>query len=166
MEERRNGMKAQDGQPERHEDSKQRVEVIALLAKQGIGQALEVALGGQHEDLRAPSTRRSVQQQHRLTPSEITQLAQDYAAGSTAEQLAESYCVHRTTVLHHLEQQGIDRRRTHRALTNDDVVRAAALYSGGRSLKATGLHFGVDAETIRREFNKAGVPIRSRRGWK
>ena len=142
------------------------MEVIALLAKHEVGPTLEAALGGQREDQCLPGTPRSVQRQRRLTPSEITQLAQDYAAGSTVNQLAASYCVHRTTVLGHLEQQGVDRRRTHRVLTNDDVARAAALYSGGQSLKATGSLFGVDAETIRREFKKAGVAIRPRRGWK
>ncbi|WP_178138760.1 hypothetical protein [Ferrithrix thermotolerans] len=142
------------------------VEVIALLAKQEVAPTLEAALGGQREDQCAPRTRRSVQRQRRLAPSEITRLAQDYAAGSTVNQLAMRYGVHRTTVLNHLEQQGIDRRRTHRVLSKDDVARAAALYSSGRSLKATGSHFGVDAETIRREFKKAGVAIRPRRGWK
>ena len=140
------------------------VEVIALLAKQEVGPTLEAALGGQREDQCAPRTSRSVQRQRRLTPTEITRLAQDYEAGSTANRLAVSYGVHRTTVLSHLEQQGVDRRRTRRVLSNDDVARAAAFYSSGQSLKATGSHFGVDAETIRREFKKAGAAIRPRRG--
>jgi hypothetical protein len=142
------------------------VEVIALLAKQEDAPTLEAALGGQREDQCAPRIRRSVQRQRRLTPSEITQLAQDYAVGSTANQLAVSYGVHCTTVLKHLEQQGVDRRRAQRVLTNDDVAHAAALYSIGQSLKATVMHFGVDAETIRRDFKNASIAIRPRRGWK
>jgi len=162
----RNSAEDQESRAERHEDPRYRVEVIALLAKPEVGPTLEAALGGQREDQSAPITRRSVQRQRRLTPSEITHLAQDYTVGSTANQLAVSYGIHRTTVLKHLEQRGVDRRRTQRVLTNDDVAHAAALYSSGQSLKATGSHFGVDAETIRREFAKASIAIRPRRGWK
>lgn len=141
------------------------MEVIALLANQHVRPVLESALGGQRDDQCAPAARRVLQRQRRLNPAEATRLAQDYAIGSTVSQLADSYGVHRTTVLAHLERQGIDRRRAQRVLTDDDIAQAAALYSSGRSLKATGSHFGVDPETIRREFKKAGVLIRPRRGW-
>ena len=83
------------------------VEVIALLANQHVRPVLEAALGGQHEDQCAPAARRVLQRQRRLRPAEVTRLAQDYAVGSTVNQLADSYGVHRTTVLAHLERQGV-----------------------------------------------------------
>ena len=141
------------------------MEVIALLAKQDLSPSLEAALRGRTEDQSSLGTRRTLQRQRRLTPSEAIRLGRDYSAGSSVGQLAKSYGIHRTTVLAQLERQSVDRRRTGRKLTGDDVERAAVLYLGGESLKATGSYFGVDAETIRREFHRAGVPVRGRRGW-
>jgi len=126
---------------------------------------LDTALRGQTEDQLHPSTRRATQRQRRLTQSDVIQLAQEYTAGSTVNQLANKYSVHRTTVLAHLERQHVDRRRITRRLTDADVEDAARLYEAGNSLKATARRFEVDAETLRREFARAGIQTRPRRGW-
>jgi len=86
------------------------VEVIALLAKQDLSPTLEATMKGQSDDRCHFSDRRTVQRQRRLTPSEIVSLAQEYAAGATVNRLADRFGVHRTTVLMHLERQGISRR--------------------------------------------------------
>ena len=139
--------------------------VIALLAKQTLQPALEATMRGRSEDRRDLSDRRTVQRQRRLTPAEVVCLAQEYAAGATVKRLADRYGVHRTTVLVHLERQGVSRRRCVRRMSGDDVDEAARLYQLGYSLKRTAERFSVDAETLRREFMKAGVSVRPRRGW-
>jgi len=120
---------------------------------------------GQSDDRCHFSDRRTVQRQRRLTPSEIVSLAQEYAAGATVNRLADRFGVHRTTVLMHLERQGISRRRCVRRMSDDDVKEATHLYQLGYSLKRAAVRFGVDAETLRREFMKAGVSVRPRPGW-
>jgi len=79
--------------------------------------------------------------------------------------LAQTFGAHRTTVLAHLERQGIDRRRCVRRLTDAEIETAASFYRDAHSLKTTAIQFAVDAETLRREFRKAGVDVRPRRGW-
>lgn len=141
------------------------MEVIALLAKQDLSPRLEATLSRRDEDRILPRPARSIQKQHRLSPNEVHELARQYEAGATALELAHKFGVHRTTVLAHLEHQGIDRRRYARRLTDTDIAHAARLYKDGRSLRLAAAPFDVDAETLRREFKKAGVPTRPRRGW-
>jgi len=100
-----------------------------------------------------------------LSQEEVLSLAKKYEAGSTVRDLVQSFGIDRTTVLAHLERQGVGRRRQLRKMTDADVAKAAGLYATGESLKATGARLGVNAETLRREFTKAGIPVRPRRGW-
>jgi hypothetical protein len=74
--------------------------------------------------------------------------------------LVEEFGVHRTTALRHLELRGVPRRHAVAILSPTDITRAAELYRGGASLAAVGDQLGVGAETVRRAFLKAGVPIR------
>ena len=50
-------------------------------------------------------------------------------------------------------------------MTDRSVREAAKHYEAGESLTAVGVRFDVDAKTLAREFRRAGVPIRARRGW-
>jgi AraC-like DNA-binding protein len=45
------------------------------------------------------------------------------------------------------------------------VVEAAVEYLAGHSLTTVATEFKVHARTLAREFRKAGVAIRPRRGW-
>lgn len=141
------------------------MELIALLAKQDIRRTLDNTLSTNGQDEWRPGTERSRQQQRRLSPIETTELTKLYMAGATAKELAQTFGVHRTTVLAQLERQGISRRRSLRRMSDTEVAQAASLYADGNSLKSTAVHFGVDAETLRREFKKAGIHVRPRRGW-
>ena len=67
--------------------------------------------------------------------------------------------------MHHLDQAGITRRRVVRKMTDESVAVAAARYEQGASLAKVAGAFGVHERTITREFRKAGVSIRPRRGW-
>lgn len=89
----------------------------------------------------------------------------DYVAGHSVAQVSKAYNLHRTTVLEHLEKNGVDRRRHVRKLTDDQVQQASVLYATGSSLVRVAARFDVNEATIRREFTKAGVAVRPRRGW-
>ena len=57
------------------------------------------------------------------------------------------------------------RRRVVRKMTDLSVHRAATRYESGESLKVVAAQFGVDARTLAREFKRAGIKTRPRRGW-
>ena len=100
-----------------------------------------------------------------MLEDEVVRLLQDYVAGQSVGQLTKRYQLHRTTVLEHLERGGLQRRPNVRKLTDAQVQCAAKLYASGSSLVSVAEHFGVNARTISREFEEAGVPVRARRGW-
>ncbi len=63
--------------------------------------------------------------QRRLSRAEIEQLIQHYREGASINDLAgRRYHLHRTTVIHHLDQAGITRRRVVRKMTNESVALA------------------------------------------
>ncbi len=95
---------------------------------------------------------------------EIRALAEFYRRGLSIDELANRYRVHRTTVIHHLNTQGVPRRRIVRKLCDDQVLKAAELYEIGLSLARVAAAFGVREATLTREFRATGVPIRPRRG--
>ncbi len=103
--------------------------------------------------------------QHRLTDAEIEQVIHQYRLGDSIDRLSQRYKVHRTTVMHHLAQAGIARRRTVRKMTDQSVAVAAAQYEAGASLAVVAGAFGVHDRTLAREFRRAQAPIRPRRGW-
>ncbi len=103
--------------------------------------------------------------QRRLQSTDIDALADLYQDGASIDALARRYQVHRTTVIHHLDQARVVRRRIVRKMTDDAVARAAARYRQGASIAAVAATFGVHSKTLAREFHQAGVTIRPRRGW-
>ena len=104
--------------------------------------------------------------QRRLSSAEIEQLIRLYREGASIDGLARRYEVHRTTVIHHLDQAGIARRRVVRKMNDESVALAAARYEQGASLAVVAAEFGVHQRTLARELRQAGTPIRPRRGWR
>ena len=102
--------------------------------------------------------------QRRLTGAQIAQLIDLYQEGASIDALARRYEVHRTTVIHHLDQAGIARRRVVRKMNDELVVLAAARYEHGASLAVVASEFGVHQRTLARELRRAGASIRPRRG--
>ena len=103
--------------------------------------------------------------QRRLSRAEIEQLIQLYREGLSIDGLARRYEVHRTTVIHHLDQEGTARRRVVRKMTDESVATAAARYEQGASLAVVASQFGVHQRTLARELRRAKASIRPRRGW-
>jgi hypothetical protein len=103
--------------------------------------------------------------QRRLSASDVHEICASYIAGSSIDALARSREVNRMTIIKHLDQRGVPRRRVVRKMTDAMVTEAAAMYREGRSLATVATNFQVDTRTLGREFRKAGVPIRPRRGW-
>ena len=63
----------------------------------------------------------------------------------------------------HMDRAGAQRRT---GLIQHRLNEAHGLYESGSSLARVAEHFGVDAETVRRAFKNAGIPLRPRcRGW-
>ena len=102
--------------------------------------------------------------QRRLSEGEIDRLTQLYREGASIDGLARRHEVHRTTVIHHLDQAGIARRRVVRKMTDKSVAHAAARYEQGASLAVVANEFGVHQRTLARELRRAGASIRARRG--
>jgi transposase len=82
--------------------------------------------------------------------------------GTSIDELASTFDVHRTTVMTHLERAGAEGRT---GLIERHLSEAHNLYEAGSSLVRVAEHFGVDAETVRRAFKNAGISLRPRRGW-
>jgi uncharacterized protein (DUF433 family) len=137
------------------------VELLGSYSNPDILARLERILAGQNKDRASARTVRSRQTQRRLGPEEVADLVSEYATGRTIGDLATDFGIHRTTVLAHLERQGVKRRS---GIITGNLPVATLLYEQGWSLMKIGEHFGVDGETVRQALRKAGVPLRARNG--
>jgi AraC-like DNA-binding protein len=104
--------------------------------------------------------------QHRLSRTEIEQMIDLYRQGSSIDTLSRRYEIHRTTVMHHLDQSDVARRTVARKMNDETVALAAAQYERGASLAVVASAFGVHERTLAKEFRRAGVDTRPRRGWR
>ena len=89
-----------------------------------------------------------------------------YREGASTDGFARRYEIHRTTVIHHLDQAGVARRRVVRKMNDESVALAAARYEQGASLAVVASEFGVHQRTLARELRRAGASLRPRRGWR
>jgi hypothetical protein len=103
--------------------------------------------------------------QRRLSASDITDICANYVSGCSIDELARSHQVNRTTIIKHLDQRDMPRRRVVRKMTDALVAAAAAMYRDGHSLAVVANKFNVALRTLRREFRKAEIATRPRRGW-
>lgn len=103
------------------------------------------------------------QVQRRFTAAEAAEIAEQYLAGRTMNQLASSYAVHRRTIAHCLQKQDVGLRQ--HGLSLDHLEQAAALYRAGWSLAQVGDRYGTTDMSVRRALAKHGVEIRPRNGW-
>lgn len=140
------------------------MEVLALLAKHELLAALEQMVGRATEDEHVLAVHRPRQQQRRLAADQIDALVARYIDGESIDGLAREYEINRTTVISHLERNGVERRRNPRKMTDARVRAAGERYATGISLAIVATEFGVCDRTLRREFEQAGVPTRPRPG--
>jgi len=104
--------------------------------------------------------------QRRLSTADIDDICATYVSGTSIDELARSHGVNRTTIIKHLDQHGVPRRRMVRKMTDALVAEAAVEYLDGYSLAIVANRFNVATiRTLRREFRKAGIATRPRQGW-
>ena len=104
------------------------------------------------------------QVQHRLTQPEVELLARCYLEGSTLNELAGHFRVHRHTVMELLEKAGISRRG--KGPSTDEIATATELYEEGHATATIGLMLGFSGETIRQRLLEAGISIRGPHEWR
>ena len=68
--------------------------------------------------------------------------------------------------MHHLNQSDVARRKVVRKLNDETVALAATQFEQGASLAVAARAFGVHERTLAREFRRAGLATRPRRGWR
>jgi hypothetical protein len=100
-----------------------------------------------------------------LKPNEVHEIVKAYEAGSTPNELAARFRVHRTTVMANLRKRGVTIRRTVPRLSPESVDEAATLYRDGWSLSQLAARFETTGPTVGRALRKVGVKIRSGPGW-
>ena len=76
-----------------------------------------------------PSPQPAHQVQRRLGASGVDEICECYVGGKSIDDLARSYGVNRTTIIKHLDKQGVARRRVVRKMTDTLVAEAALMYS-------------------------------------
>jgi uncharacterized protein (DUF433 family) len=103
------------------------------------------------------------QHQRRLNPVEAVALVQDYRNGTTINDLAERYGIHRTTASGWIQRLAIPAHK--RGLDPEDLPEAIEYYQAGWSLAKLGEHYSCNAETVRTALKRADVQLRPRRGW-
>lgn len=103
--------------------------------------------------------------QRRLSDEAVDELVSDYVAGWSIDAMAARLGVNRTTIIHHLDRRGIERRKSVRKMTDRSVRQAAKHYEAGESLRVVAARFDVDAKTLAREFRHSAISIRPRNGW-
>ena len=89
-----------------------------------------------------------------LPAKDSAEICKKYKNGSTINQLATEFNVHRTTIMNHLERNGIKRRVTKPKMTKKMIAEATELRQSGHSYAQLGRHFGVHRETVRRCLHK------------
>ncbi len=62
------------------------------------------------ENLLRERNARKVQRQRRLTKDEVEEVVKSYEDGSSMQQLAKIWSIHRTTISRHIRKSGVPRR--------------------------------------------------------
>lgn len=86
-----------------------------------------------------------------------------FQGGATHVQLAARFGIAKATVIAHLKRAGVGRPRI--AMPAEQLEELARLYRNGDSLATIGARFRLSPKTVWTGLNRAGVPIRPRRGW-
>ena len=105
-----------------------------------------------------PQSVKPRQAQRRLTAKQVAQLAAEYEAGASMQQLAERWSLHRTTVAGHLLRAGVAIRQ--RGIPPERIDEAIKLYGEGWSCQRLAERFDCDDETVRQTLKRAGVDLR------
>ena len=150
-------------------DFAETVAAQGFASSHGNAESAESGPGRAPESTQRPPSeekgRRSNPIQRRLSPTDINELIAAYRAGATTNELADQYEIHRTTIAATLDRHHVERRHSQSEWTNDNLADAADLYATGHSLAAVAARYGIDPQTVADRFRRAGIPVRTRRGW-
>ncbi len=102
------------------------------------------------------------QRQRRLTPDELTRVAERYNAGATVYELAAEFGCHRATIAERLKLAGFTLR--HQPTTTDQVDEIIRLYESGLSMAKVAEQVGVSARTVFNYLQQRGVTTRDAHG--
>ena len=106
--------------------------------------------------------RPSVRRKRHLTDEQTKTLVEDYRSGLSANQLAESYGVHRTTLSSILKKERVALR--FQSLSREDLALAVELYEAGLSLAKIAHRLGRYSNTICSALKAEGVQMRDCQG--
>jgi DNA-directed RNA polymerase specialized sigma24 family protein len=106
---------------------------------------------------RPPVRQRQVQR--RLTAEQAQQLATEYEAGASIQELAARWGIHRTTVAAQLRQTGVQLRS--RGVPADRRAEVVRLYNHGWSCQRLAERYGCNATTVWKVLQRAGVRLRA-----
>jgi DNA-directed RNA polymerase specialized sigma24 family protein len=98
--------------------------------------------------------------QRRLAGDELSELLTSYRDGIPINDLAETFAIHRNTVMTLAKRAGAAERYR---IIDRNLDDAWSLYERGWSTARIGEHFGVTSTTVWRAFQRAGV--RMRKPW-
>lgn len=102
------------------------------------------------------------QRQRRLTPDELTRVAERYIAGATVYELAAEFGCHRATIAERLKLAGVTMR--HQPTTTEQVDEIVRLYESGLSMAKVAEQVGVSARTVLNYLQERGVSTRDVHG--
>ncbi|MDQ3405652.1 MAG: helix-turn-helix domain-containing protein [Actinomycetota bacterium] len=106
---------------------------------------------------------RDVQENRILSASEVEELVVAYAQGSSLNELARRFGVHRNTVDRHLAKAGASKRPLIKM--GPEVLREAVeFYGQGLSVAKVGRKLGLSASTVYSTFVREGIKMRPRNG--
>lgn len=99
----------------------------------------------------------------RLGPETIQELVDRYNAGEHTTRLSKQFGISTTGLRQLLLDEGVEFRR--QAITAEDADRAVELYESGLTIREVVTQIGYSLGTIRREFQRRGVPMRPSGRW-
>ena len=94
----------------------------------------------------------------RLTPEQIGQLAEDYRAGQSTNDLMRSTGLGRGTILNLLAEAGVAMRN--QGVPKDQIKTVIRLYAEGLSCQTIAERYGCTAEPVRHLLIRSGVTLR------
>jgi transposase-like protein len=113
--------------------------------------------GPEARDDALEASRRPWKRHRRLGGDEVSELLAGYRAGVPVNDLADTFAIHRSTVLSLARRAGAAERYR---LIDRNLKNAWHLYEQGWSVAAIGSEFGVDPSTVWRAFQRAGLSLR------
>lgn len=157
-------MRCEQGHRELKDAPLEAVDLMTRLShpKESLEAVLEMAVAGhfwgpEARNVAVDAGRRPWKRHHRLGRDELSGLLASYLAGVPINDLAETFAIHRNTVLSLARRSGAAERYR---LIDRHLDEARSLYEHGWSTARIAEHFGVDSTTVWRAFRRAGLPLR------